>query len=132
MFTKISKLYIYIKFITSVFLNGRPDMKTSVPKQLPEKDPIWLNLNLVYVEPHKTSPDHSASLDSSTIKITIISWETVYGTHLLYLHLGLDIPNKMNTSISKPISNQSLDTLKEFYIEFEVKKKNGLPWWRSG
>lgn len=78
----------------------------SMSKQLPEKDPIQSNLNLVYIELYKASPEHVSS-DSSNIKVTVISYETVYETHLLYLYLGLNLPNKRGISISDPISNQS-------------------------
>ena len=50
---------------------------------------------------HLTSADHRVSLDSGKIKVTITTWETIYRIHLLYLHLGLDTPNKMSISISK-------------------------------
>jgi hypothetical protein len=44
-------------------------------------------------------------LDSS--KRIIISYETIYGTHLLHLHLGLYVTNKRGISISKFINNHS-------------------------
>jgi len=63
---------------------------------------------------HLTSPDHS--LDSSKIKVTIISWETVYRIYLLYLHLGLDTPNKMSKFNFLTISSQSWETVYRIYL----------------